>query len=775
MITCPFILRTTFPRRSMSDSGGPVSDVEDVYELRVDESSGRDSPIHSVGRLSDCEKLDADDFVGVDELTRRQRSKLLSMSAAEEQREREVGSGQEGVPAASKQHRASPKSSFMTSSSGMPAELLLRIFFEDLFGPDAVDELWMGTTGQIDYAMRLHLVCKEWRYILSHSQSFWSHVLVLAPDVDSWNAILARVGNSPIDFATSLSIDIDSQAEQLPRARSVHILSDSRFRHWNQKINDAGPLNQLHFLYLGRSYLYPLDVPVLQVDAPSLVDLKLDCSAIVKAPSLRRLWIENDGQDADVQHLCNLFVQSRALEEVHLDIPRRWSKGDDWTEILAPLSHGHLRLLEVKANSQLTLKESLFPAVVLQHLRHLYTHVPIRVEANHLHSLVIRAVGVSDIMTMLLNAPNLHTLKIMEYPFRDTPAPDSLSTELGMQAVELPNLRLFTYGGFLDSYVIDLLGRLRLRQLERMDLSVEMPMALHAIQTHVDMPCTSHMIIPERHDDQVHKLHVLRPTLSGFLTGPITFVARTSVFPPASEIDVSFMVQDRRSTTEVWPITLGTTYTQRFCSQLAEGQLQYTTGHFICAFSWPDVEVIKIEVNITYCPRVACDRPTCREQLRDCFVPDPFHIVLKEDRIRMQGQLRQMRKVQELDIAMVRSWETMGLGIFEAIALWPEEEPLLPELKTIRMTAHRHWFRPSVGSGIWWSQLCDVVSQGGRSGAVRVELIGNFCACRNGETVEAGLKKLLGAGTELDLSGASLSLDTGNHVEGKVGLRCHCS
>lgn len=146
----------------------------------------------------------------------------------------------------------------------------------------------------------------------------------------------------------------------------------------------------------------------------------------------------------------------------------------------------------------------------------------------------------------------------------------------------------------------------------------------------------------------------------------------------------------------------------------------------------------------------------------------------------MQGQLRQMRGVQELDIVMVRAWEYVGLGLFEAIALWPEEEPLLPALKTIRLTAHRQWFKPGVGCGEWWSQLCDVVSQRRRCCAVRVELIGDFCACRNGQAAEAGVRKLIKAGAKLDLSRAAVSFeaaewDAVDQDHGKVVLRCHCN
>ncbi|KZV58922.1 hypothetical protein PENSPDRAFT_695647 [Peniophora sp. CONT] len=81
--------RTTFPRSLESRgrdveslSNGSISDPEDEYEMKVDEHGVAGTPVHSLGHLPTNDLSDSDeDYVGVDELTRHQRSKLLNLAS----------------------------------------------------------------------------------------------------------------------------------------------------------------------------------------------------------------------------------------------------------------------------------------------------------------------------------------------------------------------------------------------------------------------------------------------------------------------------------------------------------------------------------------------------------------------------------------------------------------------------------------------------------------------------------------------------------------------
>ncbi|KZV58912.1 hypothetical protein PENSPDRAFT_672736 [Peniophora sp. CONT] len=264
-----------------------------------------------------------------------------------------------------------------------------------------------------------------------------------------------------------------------------------------------------------------------------------------------------------------------------------------------------------------------------------------------------------------------------------------------------------------------------------MHFSLECPIIkVAAIEPHIGICCPPRTIIRERVDRQIRRLNHIGPILCGFMKGPVTLTVQTNIFPPGSQVDVTFMARDGHSKAEISPISIGTTYSQPFCSQLAKHKLQYTTAYLLCAFSWSTIRVIRVDVNITYNPRLTWGKNSvCRERLRDCFVPDPLHISTEEDRALLQTQLRQMKEVYELDILMVRSWENIGLGLFEALLLCSGDELLLPRLQVIRLSAPPRWHSVRIGHGIWWSQLCNVVKQRQSGEAVRIELVGNFRIC----------------------------------------------
>ncbi|KZV67062.1 hypothetical protein PENSPDRAFT_667358 [Peniophora sp. CONT] len=595
----------------------------------------------------------------------------------------------------------------MMRGSRMPAEIILRILFETLFGADATEYIWIRRKHGIERALTLHLVCRDWRDILRSSPTFWGHALLLVSGTSSWKAILTLAAQCDIDISSCNQTVAKLQVEILSRCRAIHITPLTRYQPWNRYISDAPPLKRLKYLYIHRNHLYPLDAPQLHVDAPGLLDLEIDCAALVNAPSLQRLWLCDEHGSMSTSALKGMLTSFPALKKLEMNFSSRREYAYEWRDVLEPLSGGPLEYLTLKLPVEASTIQIHGKPIVFPKLVEFRTHAAVALIAPNLHTLETTSISVADLTVMLSSLPKIRELRVLGNRLFWNQHRYNRSASLNHSLTNLTSLRTFSYSQPIDPYLVELLSTLSLPSLEDgITLSLQLP--VKAAFGHIDDYANVRSCLRS----QRHHLLSLSPALQRLFPEHAIVTVRSTVTAAGYTRVVFEASRDHGG----WcPVSISISYQQSQHWLSSNSDFPLSTSHILSAFAWPNVRELRIEGE-------QHGHNVSRMDWETSLLPDPLNIVDDEDRTHTQENLRNMPHIRELHLVVTEPSQYSGMGLFTAMLSCPKNEVLLPELEFIRLEPDPRGGVISVESGVWLEQICAVTELIRRPHRVRVEL-----------------------------------------------------
>lgn len=709
-----------------------------------------------------------------------------------------------------------PLSSFRTRSSGpmyaltpvgrLPRELILEIITYATVRRTLEDDSY--NSNEIHAVQSMALVCLTWMSVVASNQTLWGRVMASAGTSKQRFIIQLLAGHSALDLVAFGTQHPRHFKPYILTARTLNILTIGE--EWAQFVGSRY-LPALRMLSFKRK-MPPQTPRWVEIDAPNLEHLCINRRVTFISPvnlrSLRLLPGFVTGSADDVAACRALLGHSRnTLEELQIDDSRyddRRHSGFSWHTVLECLNGGPLQELRIMDNAETgVLDEIPENGLSFPNLRNYITANILRFEEPP--ALERADVFVEDFAHLHTMLDSFMNTRILEVTFN---ARSKLGHYLyllrpnlllqGRDNIIFHNLRSLVGRSFIDLNIVQLLCVSNFPHLSHMMIYVDIP--LSDLETHltseqidhesrdsedsddadvfVDVPwgtCEHLGADPVRLADRIQALEFVHGCFDNILRGRTTLTIATRAHLAERTHHTTFSLVDENMSRiagtmeEIRPVGL------HICASLETNWCRCTmnSGYLVSAVhafsAVAQIEVVRVRftmdiVNLhdmhrhhglfdTYAPDVlergrAFAFWTPPDPLA---APDPQHFdVLCRD-------ISRMRKVEELEVEVVRSCDRVGLSIFRALIHNHTNELAgvssfctFQKLNRLVISASqkRRSVRIAKRGSKFWEEIVQVAKlrhrlhDMARCPLLHIVLSDNFCSCQTPTRDEAHIHQL---------------------------------
>ncbi|VDC01244.1 unnamed protein product [Peniophora sp. CBMAI 1063] len=569
----------------------------------------------------------------------------------------------------------------------LPNELLVQILLRagDI-EPSTVEQEYLFDK----WPLTLREVCRRWRDILDSCPKFWATLLGVAADDEAWTAMFERAGNAPIFINTMNRVSLAAQAAEIARAGRVHVSRDDGTTSWNDVLSRAGSLPNLSALRLDRALAVRSNSTPLQLRAPNLLSLALDCEGVIVAPALDsieflsisptfpsffRSVIESCGVLRDVS------ITARACGNFRL-----------WQEVFVALDSTRITSLTVALAAVNAFSSP--PAISMASLLRLKTNVPTPIISPSLSELFVDC-DLSEMASMLCALPSIRKLVIGKYAycrtgrfsFRDNRIP----------VVILPYCDNIVYQPPATQYLTELLSILHVPRLSRLHLNVDLSVLWggHRVEFYGREDFPENPVSTTRptwSNRLTESMEILSPHLEDLFFNAVTLRIHAAQSRSGRTV-VEFSARASSSTSEQDCAVVMEVSADLLTSSGSRQDYKSPFSPILSAFCWSSVTTIELSY-----PDAVSGPDYWRED------PDLMFGAIENTGRLAQDLLRRTKSLETLVICVVDIMEEEGIPLLRYMVA-DGQANILVHLREIRLVVRSPVGERDCGDSRWWTDV----------------------------------------------------------------------
>ncbi|VDB87217.1 unnamed protein product [Peniophora sp. CBMAI 1063] len=565
---------------------------------------------------------------------------------------------------------------------GLPEEILSCIL-----------QLSIGTYDDINHdvqfrtatPLRLRLVCRQWLGVLERSPRFWGLMLAVAKGREAWQGVLAKCKSAPVVLSTRSGLPIATLEAHIGRALEVYLDNTGDGGDLGSVWASGEPLPQLRILHLA---CHDLDSPPTIV-APNLEELKINRSALVRAPSLRQLELRKLHRDM-LPLLASTVAEGSQLHELVISGEEE-VEYPTWRACLDTIAGCHISTFVATIGFLGSIRP--IPDVVLPSLTTLCLRVPAIIHSSRLE-IVDACLSVPQLRILLSSIPSVRVLKLssQKRAQRRTGTPERIN---------LPRCESITIADrhFVDDALTQLLESIYAPLLRDMQLRTR-PYIINRVRPNNYQsedrapPCLVHDMATVTKRICAARFTSLSPAIEALTHGPVDLIVDTDC-STGSSAAITFTARDnyirtsRYSGLRILNIMDGT-----YCGVRHQHTQLISVVYMLNMFAWPAVS----------CITVNSPTPLLETDGEELLYPDPFVTVSNEEKTSLRHNLLRMTGVCTLNMQLTKVNDQSGVALIRALSE-PPDAVIWPKLRHI----HIILLESSKGGpdcmGRWWDDF----------------------------------------------------------------------
>ncbi|VDB99250.1 unnamed protein product [Peniophora sp. CBMAI 1063] len=576
--------------------------------------------------------------------------------------------------------------SYFTPARGFPEEL---VQYTVLIATEAGVPISLRRFQPYSWPLSLRRVCRAWKTAIDTYPRFWACVLASAEDQESWNMILSKTGISPLTVSTAYSVPTSAQVATLQRIGRMFIARDRAPMSWNDALTLAGCLPTLQILHLTRGSTFHLTASPLNLDAPNLRSLSLDCAGSLHAPLLHALKFTNVWKGFP-SYLKDVIALCPTVRELVIDVPG-CTEERMWDEIHVVLAGTPLTSIIIQLAGWARFASP--PPVVVPDLRRLICNVPSPMTSCALEDFMVDG-EISDILLMLRGMLSLLSLVVGLHVYGES--------DVAIQPT-IPLLRCnkVVFSCNMGDHVVDILSKLNVPRI----LYVQLYLHLDTLSIYspllgptVEVPRTPNGDVPDCADQTIDRRSMRKDTKQLQRLGPILqrmTDGRTSLHIHAKSdswgmTTVDFRVRDNFIVKhDGQGLRITVTSHPPACHDKHRHFNLIPFAHVLSAFAWPSVTTVQLSSSNPGVPMVFSGGRM-----------DPLATTFAEDGDLLQMNLYAMANVERLVVDITQESEKYGVGLFRAL-YHDEDRWVWPRLEHVELVAGTSTPR----QGVWVEEI----------------------------------------------------------------------